>query len=169
MLFFLAWMPLTFWFRLALSAPRQTDGQYNGAIYHAEWRQAADFVRQQWQSSDAVISTLPQTAQYYLGRADYNLNWPNADLARQHNIFDKDGRLIDYYSGAEVIEDQAELQRIVDGHARGWLIVDSYRFGEAVYVPAEIRRFVEQRLTKKFESKRKTMMVFGWNNEPGAL
>jgi len=168
-LFFLTWMPLTFWFRLALSTPRQPDGQYNGAIYHSEWRQAADFVRQKWHASDVVISTLPQTVQYYLGRADYNLNWPNADLARQHNIFGKDGRLIDYYSGADVIEDQTELQRIVDAHARGWLIVDSYRFGEAVYVPAEIRRFVEQRMTKEFESKRKTMMVFSWNKEPGAL
>jgi len=159
---FLVWMPITFSFRLAVSIPRQSDGQYNGAVYHAEWRQAADFVRNEMQQDDAIISTLPMTVQYYIGRAEYNLNWPNADLARQHNILSKDGRLIDYYSGADVIEDQAELQRIIESHARGWLIVDKYRFEEPVYVPREIRQFVEQRMTKKFETKRKTMTVYCW-------
>lgn len=159
---FLAWMPITFSFRLALSTPRQADGQYNGAVYHAEWREAADFVRKEMQQDDAIISTLPMTVQYYLGRAEYNLNWPNADLARQHNILSKDGRLIDYYSGAYVIEDQSELQSVIESHARGWLIVDKYRFDEQVYVPREIRQFVEQRMTKVFETKRKTMAIFCW-------
>jgi hypothetical protein len=107
--------------------------------------------------------------QYYLGHADYNLNWPNADLARQHSILSKDGRLIDYYSGADVIEDQTELQSVIDSHARGWLIVDKYRFEELVYVPREIRQFVEVRLTKEFETKRKTMIVFSWKRESAAL
>jgi hypothetical protein len=165
----LAWLPITFGFRLALSTPRQVDGQYNGAVYHAEWREAAEYVRDNLQEGDAVMSTLPQTVQYYLGRADYNLNWPNADLARQHNIIGKDGRLIDYYSGAEIIEDLPELQRIIESRARGWLIVDAYRFEEPVYVPREIRQFLEQRLTREFETKRKTMTVFSWKRAPAAL
>jgi len=165
---FLAWMPITFSFRLAFSIPRQSDGQYNGAVYHAEWRQAADFVRKEIQQDDAIISTLPMAVQYYLGHAEYNLNWPNADLARQHNIVSKDGRLIDYYSGADVIEDQAELQSVIDSHARGWLIVDKYRFDEQVYVPREIRQFVEQSMTREFETKRKTMIVYRWKRESTA-
>ncbi len=165
---FLAWMPITFGFRLALSIPRQVDGQYNGAVYQAEWREAAAFVSKEIKEDDAIISTLPMTVQYYLGRTEYNLNWPNADLARQHNILSKDGRLIDYYSGADVIEDQAELQGVIEAHARGWLIVDKYRFEESVYIPREIRQFVESRLTKEFETKRKTMIVLGWKRETTA-
>jgi hypothetical protein len=167
-LLFLAWIPFAFWFRLALSIPRQSDGQYNGAIYHAEWREAADHVRQAIQQDDVVMSTLPMTVQYYLGRADYNLNWPNADLARQHNIVAGDGRLIDYYSGADVIEDLAELRRVVEGAQRGWLIVDDYRFTEPVYVPREIRQFVEQRMARVYQTKRKTMTVFSWQQNPAA-
>jgi len=165
---FLSWMPLTFWFRLALSTPKQVDGQYNGAVYHAEWRQATDYVRRELQQDDALMSTLPMTVQYYLGRAEYNLNWPNADLARQHAIFSKDGRLIDYYSGADVVEDLTELQRVIESHARGWLIVDNYRFEERVYVPQEIRQFIVQRMEKKFETNRKTMTVFSWQQPVAA-
>jgi len=168
-LLFLAWMPFTFWFRLAMSTPRQADGLYNGAVYHAEWRQAAEHVRQRLQNDDVVISTLPQTVQYYLGRAEYNLNWPNADLAKKKNIVSKDGRLIDYYSGADVIDDLPELERIMAAYAQGWLIVDTYRFGESVYVPREIRQFVEQKLTREFETRRKTMIVFSWKRTPVAL
>jgi len=162
---FLSWMPFTFWFRLAQSIPRQADGQYNGAVFHDEWRQACEYVREHAQPDDVIVSTLPLTVQYYAGRADYNLNWANADLAHKRNIVSPEGRFIDYYSGTPLIENRAALQGLFEGHPRVWLIADNYRLGEAVYVPADVRTLVQQMMTREFETRRKTVAVFSLKKE----
>jgi hypothetical protein len=158
----LLWLPLTFNFRFAQKIPRLPDGNFNGAIYHNEWKEAATFLERKISDSDVLMSTLPLTVKHYLGRAEYNLNVSNGDLAREKNIVAADGRLIDFYSGADIIEDVAELQSVLDSHPTGWLVVDNYRFENDVYVPAAMREFMLSRAKKVHETKNKTVSVYRW-------
>jgi 4-amino-4-deoxy-L-arabinose transferase-like glycosyltransferase len=156
------WLPFTFNFRFAQKIPRLPDGNFNGAIYHNEWKEAAAFLKDKISEGDVFISTLPLTVKHYVGRAEYNLNISNSDLAREKNIVAADGRLIDFYSGADIIEDVAELQSVLDAHPNGWLVVDNYRFENDVYVPAAMREFMLTRAKKVHETKNKTVSVYRW-------
>jgi 4-amino-4-deoxy-L-arabinose transferase-like glycosyltransferase len=156
------WLPLTFNFRFAQKIPRLPDGNFNGAIYHNEWKEAAAFLKDKISDDDVLMSTLPLTVKHYVGRAEYNLNISNSDLAREKNIVAADGRLIDFYSGADIIEDVPELQAVLDAHPNGWLVVDNYRFENDVYVPAAMRDFLLLRVRKVHETKNKTVSVYRW-------
>ncbi len=158
----LLWLPLTFNFRFAQKIPRLPDGNFNGAIYHNEWKEAAAFLKGKVSDEDVLMSTLPLTVKHYLGRAEYNLNVSNGDLAREKNIVAADGRLIDFYSGADIIEDVAELQSVLEAHPSGWLVVDNYRFENDVYVPAAMCEFMLSRVKKVHETKNKTVSVYRW-------
>ena len=158
----LIWLPFTFNFRLAQKIPRLPDGSFNGAIYHNEWKEAAAFLKDKVTDSDVLMSTLPLTVKHYFGRAEYNLNVSNGDLAREKNIVAADGRLIDFYSGADIIEDVPELQSVLAAHPTGWLVVDNYRFENDVYVPAAMRDFLLSRVKKVHETKNKTVSVYHW-------
>ena len=160
----LLWIPLSFNFRFAQSIPRLPDGSFNGAIYHDEWKEAAGFLRDKLSSDEVLMSTLPLTIKYYLGRAEFNLNWSNGDLALQKHIYTPDGRLVDFYSGADVIENLPELELVLKTHPNGWLVVDNYRFGNDVYVPADVRHYIEEHLSKAYVTQRETVSIYRWQN-----
>jgi len=159
----LVWFPATTGFRFGQKIPRLPDGSFNGAVSHSEWREAAEFVRSKLVATDAVMSTLPLSVRYYLGRADYNLNWSNSDLARVKHFVASDGRFIDFYSGADLIENLAELKETLRRQPRGWLLVDNYRFASPVYVPTDVQRYVLDTMKRAFATENKTVTVFRWD------
>lgn len=158
----LVWFPLTPGFRLGQKIPRLPDGSFNGAIYHNEWKAAAEFLRDKITDADTLISTLPLSVQYYLGRADYNLNWSNSHLARANHFVARDGHFIDFYSGADLIEGLTELQEILRARPQGWLLVDNYRFTNPVYVPKEIQTYLLEKTLRVFETQNKTITIYRW-------
>ncbi len=164
----LLWLPLTPGFRVAQKVPRLPDGHFNGAIYHNEWKGAARHVGPALSDTDIVISTLPLSVQYYLGRADYNLNWSNADLAREQNIKNKEGRFIDFYSGTALIDNIDDVKEIFSKNQKGWILVDNYRFNNPTYVPLQVSEFIARETIKSFETENKTVSIYGWNRN-GAL
>ena len=161
----LVWFPLTPTLRFGQKIPRLGDGYFNGAVYFNEWKEAAAWLRPRLSEEDTLISTLPQTVQYYLGRAEYNLNWSNGHLAQVKGYYAPDGRLVDFYSGADVIVDLDELEQVLRAHPQGWLLVDTYRFGNPVYVPEAVHAFVVQNMEKAYETQRGTVAVYRWNEE----
>ena len=158
----LLWFPLTGDFRFAQKIPRLPDGCFNGAIYHNEWKAAAEYLVHRLSREDKVMSTLPLSVCYYLGRAHYNLNISNSDLARVNDNRDQEGRLIDFYSGARVIDTLEQLLAMISVHPQGWLVVDTYRFNNPVYVPETINRYIEGNWEHVFESQRNTITVYRW-------
>lgn len=161
-------LPLTPGFRFAQKIPRLPDGHFNGAIYHNEWKEAAAFLAEKVGEQDLLMSTLPLSVQYYLGRADYNLNWSNGDLAHENNIVAQDGRFIDLYSGTDIIEEIEQVRRLMRERP-GWLLVDSYRFENDVYVPPEVRTFVKENMALVYKTKRKTVIIYRWETpEPAS-
>ncbi|MFQ5640144.1 MAG: ArnT family glycosyltransferase [bacterium] len=159
----LLWFPLSPAFRFAQKIPRLGDGFFNGAVYFNEWKHASDWLRPRLSDADVLMSTLPMTVQYYLGRADYNLNWSNGDLSREKNIRAQDGRLIDFYSGTDVIEDLDELEKLLQKYPQGWLLVDNYRFSNNVYVPEAVRLHILETMEKSYETARKTVSIYRWS------
>ncbi len=165
MLLALVWLPLTPGFRFAQKIPRLSDGQFNGALYHNEWRAARGFLAGKVASQDAIVSTLPLSVQYYAGRAEYNLNLSNSQLARQQNIVAPDGRFIDFYSGTDLIEDIGGLENVFARHTQGWIIVDNYRFNNDVYVPRALREMAKNNTTKVFETENLTVSIYKWSGQ----
>ena len=158
-------MPLSSGFRFAIKIPWVSDGRFNGAKRHDEWKDATAYLRDRLNAQDVLVSTLPLTVLYYLGRAEYNLNLSNSDMARKGGILASDGRLIDFYSGADVVENLYELKSTLKTHPNGWLLVDRYRFITPVYVPKDIHDFLTTKMSLAFESKRKTVMIYRWSEE----
>lgn len=161
----LAWVPFTYSFRFALHIPRLPDGTFNGAVYHNEWKEVSTYFRNKLEPGHVLISTLPLTVQHYVGRADYNLNLSSSDMARRSSIYSPDGRLIDFYSGADVVEDLHQLKLILKKHPNGWFLADRYRLATPVYVPPDIHRFVNDKMSLAFLSKRRSVLVYRWSEE----
>jgi len=160
----LFWIPFTPGFRLSQKIPRMADGQFNGAIYHNEWKAATQYVGSRLVAQDLLISTLPLSVLHYMGRVDYNLNWSNAALAKERNILAPDGRVVDFYSGADIIDTLNELKRVLSLHRQGWLLLDNYRFNNPVYVPATVNAFLREETRKAYETANGTISVFRWHD-----
>jgi uncharacterized membrane protein len=160
----LIWVPLTSEFRLGQKIPRLPDGHFNGAIYHNEWKSSTDYLGSKLDSADFVMSTLPLSTYYYLNRADYNLNISNSDLARVNNITGADGQTIDFYSGADVVDNSEMLAEVTSKYRGGWLIVDSYRFNNPVYVPETLNQHIKNNWQHVYTSERKTVAIYRWQS-----
>ncbi len=111
------------------SARRVLTGQelgYNWAFrYVAEHRQPGDVI---------VTIETPGCA-LYLGRCDYF--WGDEHYRRFY--IEKDGVLVDRWAAMPVLESWDELQRVLAGHDRVWLVADRYRL-RAHYDPALIQQ-----------------------------
>lgn len=158
------WLPLTVWFRYGIKVSRIGEAGDNGAQNHANWKGATQFVARQLRDGDAVISTLPLTVQYYLGRCDYNLNAANARADLEWTDPARVGK-VDFYSGAKNIGDLDDLKAILDHTAgRVWLIADRYRFSKAGYVRPEIGEFIRQRFQLAWRDPYESIDVFCWSS-----
>ncbi len=147
------------WVRFARKIPAITHGT-NGAVTHLEWRPAGEFVKQQIEGDEPVISTLPLTVYFYTTRADYFL----ASMAtpRPEEVYRNNGELRDYFSNARVVDTLEDLQRVVALNPKGWLIVDRYRFEREQYVRPEVREYIESTLKQVYTTPGGTVVVYAW-------
>jgi len=82
------------------------------------YRDAAKLIKTNLKEQDIIISNRPQLVYYYLGRVDYRGN--------SEFTVDKDGRKIDWYTGASVIENDEHLKQIISENSRGWIIFNPF-------------------------------------------
>lgn len=82
------------------------------------YRDAAQLIKTNINEDDIIISNRPQLVYYYLGRVDYR---GNTDF-----VVEKDGIKFDWYTGADVIENEQQLKQIVSDNQRGWVIFNPY-------------------------------------------
>jgi len=82
------------------------------------YRDAAQLIKTNVKKQDIIISNRPQIVYYYLGRVDYRGN--------TEFVVEKDGRKIDWYTGADIIENEQHLKRIIDDTQRGWIIFNPF-------------------------------------------
>lgn len=163
----LGWLPLTVWFRYATKLPQRSYAGSNGAVEHFDWRGASDYVRRKMEANDVLVTSLPLTMLYYLGKADYNLNNANLDPTLDWESRPGNGDLRDYYSGAPSIMSVEQFEELLSRAPRGWLVVDSYRLSRPQYIPDDVREFIETRLIECWSDARRTVRVFSWNIQSG--
>ncbi|MDZ7372489.1 MAG: glycosyltransferase family 39 protein [candidate division KSB1 bacterium] len=161
----IGWLPLTVWFRYGIKVSQIGEAGDNGAEGHNNWKGATRFVQQHLRQGDRIMSTLPLTVQYYLGRCEYNLNLANARGDLEWTDTSRVGK-IDFYSGAANVGSLGQLCAVLDslpGHL--WVIVDRYRFSKAGYVPPDIASFVRQNFRSAWQDPYETVDVYCWPPE----
>jgi 4-amino-4-deoxy-L-arabinose transferase-like glycosyltransferase len=161
----LGWLPLTVWFRYALKLPFMGPTGSNGAVEHFDWRGAANYVRAHGQESDVVITSLPLTMLYYLGRVDYNLNEANLDESLEWHTYHAANRQADFYSGAPAVRTLDDLKQVIAAHASGWIVVDTYRLQRSQYIPPAIASYMSKALQLAWSDPMQTIKVFHWSDE----
>lgn len=161
---FVAWIPLTVWFRIAVKIPLIGSAGKNGVVTHYDWRGAAQFVAGERTEGDAVLTTLPLTVLYYLGDVDYNLNLAHLDESLRWETPAANGRTHEFYTGAPSVMSVTDLQEVMQMYRRGWVIVDRYRLAREQYVPKDLAQYIQENLTEVWTDPKKTMSVFFWSS-----
>ena len=160
---FVAWIPLTIWFRIAIKIPINDTVGYNGVLTHYDWKGAASIVRQNGLPEDVIISTVPLTVLYYLNNVDYNINLAHIDksLARPSSNNNNSNEV---YTNIPSIESIDDLKKVISKHNRGWLIVDIYRFNKSQYISSELAEYIQTDLNRFWIDEKQTMAVYNWVN-----
>lgn len=162
---FLIWLPFAPSVRLAKSIPFVTGDGFNGAVFLTELRKACDYIEANRRPNDLIVSSDALGTMFYLGAVDYNINFSDRDLAKEKDLRNQEGKLIDFYTGAPFIEDVEHLQALMQRDRRIWLVSESYKFYRApVYIPVPLRQTIMQNFEKAFTSAGESMVVYLFPN-----
>jgi uncharacterized membrane protein len=83
-----------------------------------DYEESGQYVRQHLQKGDIVISLIADSiVLYYVGQSDYFFS-----VAHALFIFEKDGHIVDTYTGKVALLNQSDLNTVLNKHARIWLI-----------------------------------------------
>lgn len=82
------------------------------------YRDVSQLIETNVKEKDIIISSRPQLVYYYMGRIDYRGNTAF--------VVEKDGRKIDWYTGADIIENEQRLKQIINDNQRGWIIFNPF-------------------------------------------
>lgn len=95
------------------------------ATQEKAYRSAFDVVARYWQPGDRVATVAPAAAQLLLGHSDYFA------LGLEYEEFvyrDTTGRLVDRWLGSPLIRAADDLEAVLAGEGRLWLVADESRF-----------------------------------------
>ncbi len=158
------WIPVTIWFKVGVKMPWLKPGEYNQVYSHRSWKWAADYVNENRNAQDVVISTVPLTLMFYNLESDYNLNNGYNDSATKLEYFNNDGKLFDVYSGKPSIANLTELKQIINMNPSGWLVLDTYRFSLRTCVPQDVADFIKNELKMENKDKFNTIFIYKWSS-----
>ncbi len=86
---------------------------------NADFRGAANYVKEHKNDGDKIIAIYPPLAYYYLEQCDYYM--------RQWNytgyVYEKDGKFYDKFTSTELIDNSTELIEVFENENRIWFIV----------------------------------------------
>lgn len=82
------------------------------------YRDAAFYVKDKMTEQDVIITNRPPLVYYYLGKVTYRGN--------TFFTFEQDGRKLDVYTGAEIIESEDGLKEIISGNPKGWIMFNDF-------------------------------------------
>jgi 4-amino-4-deoxy-L-arabinose transferase-like glycosyltransferase len=96
------------------------------ATYRQEWGYdlAFRYVQEHRKADDLTLTIIPPASRLYLGRADYYA----IQRGYEFYVTEEGGRLVDRWTGAELLNTTTQLERLLREGRRLWLIVDGWRF-----------------------------------------
>jgi len=84
---------------------------------------AFDYVRGHWQEGDVVLTIAPYACDLYLERCDYYAT----QFDYEEYIFEREGILIDRYTGALLLNSPSQLEEVLKDNPRVWFVIDGWR------------------------------------------
>jgi hypothetical protein len=98
--------------------------------YDIDYRSTAHFLQRNMSDDDGVISLMPHTFDYYIGRkSDYYLQtYTNRQVF--YDISETSGNYLDKYIGSPVIRNVSELMDVMNRHRRIWIVATPYTIFE---------------------------------------
>jgi hypothetical protein len=112
-----------------------------------DWNGAYAFIQTNKKNTDIVISSLPQFNKIFLGEAGYWIKYNYLGIKDEPNIVENDR---EYYVGAKVINDLAELQSIARNN-HGYIVFD-YMATDG-RITNDILKYINDNFTEVFYEK----------------
>jgi len=164
-LFFILLLISTPFFIEGISIPFNNPGESNGAVTFREWKEVSDYLKDNANGSEVILSTLPLAVKYYYGRVDYDMNLDDVEIAKQNATMDSTNRLYDFYSGIYFITEPNQLAQLMKNNSSGYIVVDTFRLITTQYVSKEMAQYIEDNLQLVFLTPYKTVRVYKWNHQ----
>lgn len=131
--------------------------------YRQEWGYdlAFRYVQEHRKADDLALTIIPPASRLYLGRADYYA----IQRGYEFYVMEEEGRLVDRWTGAELLNTTTQLERLLKEGKRLWLVVDGWRFQSRYDV--EFVELVLDQMDLAYE-ERGTMVFFsqGYRRRP---
>jgi hypothetical protein len=110
-------------------------------VTRQEWGydRAFEYLEERWREGDTVLTIMPFACDLYLPKCDYYAS----GRAYEEYVFDKGGVLIDRWIGAPLLSTTSQLEEVLRGSSRVWLVVDGWRMA-ARFDLDFVRTVVEQ-------------------------
>jgi 4-amino-4-deoxy-L-arabinose transferase-like glycosyltransferase len=90
----------------------------------AGYDHAFEYVAAHWQPDDAVMTFVPQAADFALGGADY----VSVPTDYRGFAYEQDGRWLDGWDAIPMVDSGAGVADVLAAHDRLWFVVDQHRF-----------------------------------------
>ncbi len=106
----------------------------------SDYDTAFNYVKEHWQPGDAVLTGTPAAAAIYLGRNDYYAVRGTEGYA--YRILEKGGQLVDRWMGSPWLETDEQLQAVLSGPRRVWLVLERWGLILEYYSPLTMQRIL---------------------------
>jgi hypothetical protein len=160
-LFIIVFLPISFWFRYSFKTTSflaNKRGPEIGGRLHPQWSVASRYLKENIQSGDIIISSVPLAALYYFGNIDYRLN--NGAF---HNIVE--GKTYrDPSTNIPAITNLNSLKHIIMENSRGWLLLDTNKMRNPNDIPHDVSEYIIKNMEQHNKKKEDTVYIFSWNN-----
>lgn len=119
----------------------------------ANFRSAANFVKENKEEGDKIIAIYPALTYYYIEQCDYYLR----QKRYTNSVYERDGKFFDKHTSAELIDNLTELMEVLEKEKRVWFAVnDEYHD----WLKEDIISFVENKMELAYTSSDEKAKVF---------
>lgn len=160
---FLSIFVISPWLRMTLHIPNQQDGITNMAVTPDEWREASDYILQNKDADDLIITGLPQVPLYYGLISDYSLNWASLRQSIDENFVNSEGINVDVYAGVECIHSLDQLKHIINTNPSGYFAISKYSLDHELYIPVDVRNYILSTFNNPIETRNGTVFIYTWH------
>jgi 4-amino-4-deoxy-L-arabinose transferase-like glycosyltransferase len=132
-----------------------------GGQYNAKWRKACQYVGRYYEQGDVMIASIPLAAEFAgCKKIEYNLD--NGEIDQFIKV-DGERWQRHIFADAKCIVDFKDLQEVISGHRRGWLILDAQRFGSRSHVRDEVREFIRKNMERDILDGDDSIYIYRWD------
>ena len=136
-----------------------------GGQYNAAWHKACAYVERFGKRQDVMIASIPLAAEFSgCKKIEYNLD--NGEIDQFVGV-DGERWQRHIFADAKCIVDLQDLEEVVSGHERGWIIADAQRFGSPAHVRDDVREFIRTKMDRHVLDGVDSIYIYSWDRGSG--